>query len=65
MSPETLPIEAQEPFWQEIFEAPSVPDERMVEPIDPVLWELLEIVPKEEVEGVPAVQLSERRGPTR
>ncbi len=61
--PETLPIEAQEPFWQEIFKALSVPDERMVEPIDPGLWELLEIVSKEEVEGVLRRVALEAAGP--
>ena len=47
--PASLPMSAQEPFWRDLFETPSVPDSRAPDPVGRVCWELLHPITSEDV----------------
>ena len=44
-----LSLEELEPFWREIFESESVVDNRDVDPIGPVMWDMIKPVTLDEV----------------
>ena len=44
-----LPLETQEPFWRNLFETASLPDQRLPEPVREVQWDLLKPITEAEV----------------
>ena len=49
--PASLPMSTQEPFWHDLFEAPSVPDSRSPSPVGGECWELLRLITHQDVTG--------------